>query len=256
MIRKIIRPGKTMFWLVFAVAIAATCAFSAESKSVSYKSGDETVQGILYTPAGKGPFPGLIVIHEYWGLNDWVKEQASKLADQGYAALAIDLYRGKVATTPDMAHEIMRGVPEDRAKRDLHAAFEFLASQPNVKKDRIGAIGWCMGGGYALDVALQEPALAADVINYGHLATDPAILKNINAPILGLFGGQDHGITPDDVHKFEQAMKQLGKPVEIKIYDDAGHAFENPNNKDGYRAADAADAWKRTVDFLARTLQK
>jgi carboxymethylenebutenolidase len=138
----------------------------------------------------------------------------------------------------------------------LHAAFEFLASQPNVKKDRIGAIGWCMGGGYALDVALQEPALAAAVINYGHLATDPAILKNINAPILGLFGGQDHGITPDDVHKFEQAMKQLGKPVEIKIYDDAGHAFENPNNKDGYRAADAADAWKRTVDFLARTLQK
>jgi carboxymethylenebutenolidase len=256
MIRKIIRPGKTMFWLVFAVAIAATCAFSAESKSVSYKSGDETVQGILYTPVGKGPFPGLIVIHEYWGLNDWVKEQASKLADQGYAALAIDLYRGKVATTPDMAHEIMRGVPEDRAKRDLHAAFEFLASQPNVKKDRIGAIGWCMGGGYALDVALQEPALAAAVINYGHLATDPAILKNINAPILGLFGGQDHGITPDDVHKFEQAMKQLGKPVEIKIYDDAGHAFENPNNKDGYRAADAADAWKRTVDFLARTLQK
>ncbi len=113
------------------------------------------------TPAGKGPFPALVVIHEWWGLNDWVKGQASKLADQGYVSLAIDLYRGKVATTPDMAHEIMRGVPEDRAKRDLHAAVEFLKSQPNVKKDRIGAIGWCMGGGYALDVALQEPDLAA-----------------------------------------------------------------------------------------------
>ena len=242
--------------LLLALLLLTVAAFAADSKTVSYKSGDETVQGVLYTPAGKGPFPALIVIHEWWGLNDWVKDQASKLADQGYVALAVDLYRGKVATTPDMAHEIMRGVPEDRAKRDLHAAFEFLASQPNVKKDRIGAIGWCMGGGYSLDVALQEPMLAADVINYGHLATDPAALQKINAPILGSFGAQDHGITPDDVHKFEAAMKQFNKKVDIKIYDDAGHAFENPNNKDGYREADAADAWKRTLGFLAMTLKK
>ena len=150
----------------------------------------------------------------------------------------------------------MRGVPEDRAKRDLHAAFEYLASQPNVKKDRIGSIGWCMGGGYALDVALQEPTLAATVINYGHLATDSDALKKINAPILGLFGAQDKGITPEDVQRFEQTMKQLGKKIEVKEYDDAGHAFENPNNKQGYREADAQDAWKRTVDFLSATLKK
>src|SRR5438132_14075576 len=125
----------------FAVALSAS---AATGKSVSYQSGNETVKGMLYTPAGKGPFPALVVIHEWWGLDDWVKEQASKLADEGYVALAVDLYRGKVATTPDMAHEIMRGVPEDRAKRDLHAAFEFLASQPTVNKGRIGAIGWCM----------------------------------------------------------------------------------------------------------------
>ena len=242
-------------WLIFVALFASPC-FAAAGKSVSYKSGDETVQAALYTPSGKGPFPALIVIHEYWGLNDWVKEQASKLGDQGYEALAIDLYRGKVATTPDMAHELMRGVPEDRAKRDLHAAFEFLQSQPNIKKNRIGAIGWCMGGGYALDVALDEPTLAADVINYGHLATDPEAIKKINAPILGLFGGQDRGITPDDVHKFEAVMKQQGKKIEIKIYDDAGHAFENPNNKDGYRAADAADAWQRTINFLGEYLKK
>ena len=247
---------KKALLLALAVLLATASALAADGKSVSYKSGDETVQGILYTPAGKGPFPALIVIHEWWGLNDWVKDQASKLADQGYVALAVDLYRGKVATTPDMAHEIMRGVPEDRAKRDLHAAFEFLASQPNVKKDRIGSIGWCMGGGYSLDVALQEPTLAATVINYGHLATDTDALKKINAPILGLFGAQDRGITPADVNAFKTIMEQLGKKVEIKIYDDAGHAFENPNNKDGYRAADAADAWKRTVDFLAATLKK
>ena len=245
---------KVLFLL--AVVTFAVSAFAAESKTISYKSGDETVQGVLYTPSGKGPFPGLIVIHEWWGLNDWVKDQASKLADQGYAALAIDLYRGKVATTPDEAHQIMRGVPEDRAKRDLHAAFEYLASQSSVKKDRIGAIGWCMGGGYALDVALEEPTLAATVINYGHLATDPEALKKINAPILGLFGAQDKGITPEDVQKFEQTMKQFGKKIEVKEYDDAGHAFENPNNKQGYREADAQDAWKRTVEFLSATLKK
>lgn len=246
---------KTLAALCIAFLLTAS-AFAADGKSVSYKSGDETVQGVLYAPAGKGPFPAIIVIHEWWGLNDWVKEQASKLADQGYVALAVDLYRGKVATTPDMAHELMRWVPEDRAKRDLHAAFEFLAAQPDVKKDRIGSIGWCMGGGYSLDVALQEPHLAATVINYGHLATDADSIKKINAPILGLFGGQDQGITPDDVHKFEATMKQLGKKIDVKIYDDAGHAFENPNNKGGYRADDAADAWKRTVDFLAMTLKK
>lgn len=242
--------------IILAVFALASFTVAAGSKTVSYKSGGETVQGLLYTPSGSGPFPAIIVIHEWWGLNDWVKEQASKLSDQGYVTLAIDLYRGKVAKTPDEAHEIMRGVPEDRAKRDLHAAFEFLASQPDVKKDRIGAIGWCMGGGYSLDVALQEPTLAADVINYGHLATDPQALKKINAPILGLFGAQDRGITPADVRNFGEALDQMGKKIDIKIYDDAGHGFENPNNKDGYREADAADAWKRTVDFLAMTLKK
>jgi carboxymethylenebutenolidase len=157
-----------------------------------------------------------------------------------------------------VAHELMRGVPDDRANRDLEAAFNFLQSQPSVKKNRIGAIGWCMGGGYALDVALDEPTLAADVINYGHLVTDPATIKKINAPILGLFGAQDQGITPDDVRKFEAAMKEQGKKVEIKIYEDAGHAFENPANKNtpGYRPEDAADAWKRTVSFLADNLKK
>lgn len=242
--------------LVSALMVFAVSTFAADSKTVSYKSGDETVQGLLYTPSGKGPFPAIIVIHEWWGLNDWVKEQATKLANQGYVALAVDLYRGKVAKTPDEAHEIMRGVPEDRAKRDLHAGFEFLASQSNVRKDRIGAIGWCMGGGYSLDVALREPTLAADVINYGHLATDPDALKKINAPILGLFGAQDRGIPPADVRKFGEALDQMGKKIEIKIYDDAGHGFQNPNNKDGYREADAADAWKRTADFLAMTLKK
>lgn len=243
------------FVLLFTVMLAIS-TFAADGKTVSYKSGDETVQAVLYTPQGKGPLPGIIVIHEWWGLNDWVKEQASKLADQGYAALAVDLYRGKVATTPEEAHEIMRGVPEDRAKRDLHAAFEFLKSQKNVKGDRIASIGWCMGGGYSLDVALQEPTLSAAVINYGHLATDFGSLKQVNASILGNFGGQDRGIPVDDVKKFKQTLRELGKQVDIKVYADAGHAFENPNNKNGYRAEDATDAWQRTVNFLGSKLKK
>jgi carboxymethylenebutenolidase len=246
---------KSLFLGLILLLSWSLSSFAADSKAVSYKSGEETVNGVLYTPVGKGPFPALIVIHEYWGLNDWVKEQAGKLADQGYVALAIDLYRGKVADNPDLAHELMRGVPDDRALRDLRAAYDFLAAQRNVKKDRIGSIGWCMGGGYSLDVALAEPQLAAAVINYGRLATEPSDLKKINAPILGLFGGQDRGITPDDVKKFQQSMEQLGKKVEVKIYPDAGHAFENPNNKTGYRPEAAADAWQRTVSFLAATLK-
>jgi carboxymethylenebutenolidase len=241
--------------LLLAITLLASAAWAATAKPVSYKSGDETVQGILYAPEGKGPFPAIVVIHEWWGLNDWVKEQASKLADEGYVTLAVDLYRGKVATTPDMAHEIMRGVPEDRAGRDLRAAVDYLRAQSNVRKDRLGSIGWCMGGGYSLQTALEVPDLAATVINYGHLVTEPENLTKIHAPVLGLFGGKDQGITPDDVGKFEAALKKLGKKIDVKIYPEAGHAFENPNNKGGYRADDAADAWKRTVRFLAANLK-
>jgi carboxymethylenebutenolidase len=241
--------------LLALLIMFAASSFAAEGKHVTYASGSETVSGILYTPQGKGPFPALVVIHEWWGLNDWVKEEASKLADQGYAALAIDLYRGKVATTPDEAHQIMRGVPEDRANRDLLAATAYLASLKNIDPKRIGSIGWCMGGGYSLDLAIADPKLKAAVINYGHLATDDATLKKIDAPILGIFGGQDKGITPADVNKFEAQMKAMGKTVDIHIFPDAGHAFENPGNKTGYRAEDAAEAWKLTTAFLEKYLK-
>src|SRR6266705_5068116 len=238
--------GFIMKTLLALILCSALSSFAATGKSVSYKSGDETVQAMLYAPDGKGPSPGIIVIHEWWGLNDWVKEQASKLADQGYIALAVDLYHGKVATTREEAHELSRA-PSDRVKRDLHATFGYLQSQPNVKKDRIGAIGWCWGGGYSLQVALQEPKLAADIINYGHLATDTESLKKINAPILGLFGAQDRGIPPEDVKKFGQTLDQLGKKVDITIYPNAGHGFQNPVNGAGYKPADSADAWDKIV---------
>jgi carboxymethylenebutenolidase len=242
--------------VLLLLVLLASLWSSAEGTPVTYKSGDENVNGVVFMPSGKGPFPALIVIHEWWGLNDWVKDEGSKLAQEGYVTLAIDLYRGKVATTPEEAHEIMRGVPPDRANRDLKAAYGYLASRKDVDRARIGSIGWCMGGGYSLDAALLEPHLAATVINYGHLETDPTDLKKINAAILGIFGGQDRGIPVADVKKFEQELKQLGKKVEIVIYPDAGHAFENPNNKDGYRPKDAEDAWNKTINFLAANLKR
>lgn len=239
------------------VLLLSLSAFAATEKQVTYKSGTETVNGILYTPEqGKGPFPALVVIHEWWGLNDWVKQQARELADQGYVTLAVDLYRGQVATTPEEAHELMRGVPEDRSKRDLLAAYDYLASQKNVNTSKIGSIGWCMGGGYSFDLAVSQPKLAAAVINYGHLAADDSTLKQIHAPVLGIFGAKDRGIPVDSVKAFEKQMKDLGKTVEIVIYPDAGHAFENPNNKSGYRAEDAKDAREKTLLFLSKHLKK
>lgn len=244
-----------LFLLFSLIFLLAGSAFAADGKPVSYKSGSETVNALLYMPQGSAPLPALVVIHEWWGLNDWVKEEASKLAAQGYAVLAIDLYRGQVATTPDEAHQIMRGVPEDRANRDLLAATAYLRSLKNVDPKRVGSIGWCMGGGYSLDLAVNDPTLKVAVINYGHLAADAATLKKINADILGIFGGQDKGIPVDSVKQFESQLKAMGRTVDIHIFPDAGHAFENPNNKQGYRAEDAAQAWTYTVDFLAKYLK-
>jgi carboxymethylenebutenolidase len=242
--------------LVTAVLLyTASAAWCLQARDVYYPSGNETVSGKLYVPPGKGPFPAMVVIHEWWGLNDWIEQQAEKLAEQGYVALAVDLYRGKVATTPEEAHELMRGVPPDRATRDLLAAATYLRAQKMVDPVRVGAIGWCMGGGYAFDLAVNDPRLAATVINYGHISTSPDTLKKISAPVLGIFGGQDRGIPVADVRQFEQALKRLRKPVEIAIFADAGHAFENPSNKGGYRAGDAAEAWRKIVSFLAHQLQ-
>jgi carboxymethylenebutenolidase len=228
----------------FALMVTfATMAFAQQP--VTFPSGDGVAGGLLYLPQGAGPHPGLIVIHEWWGLNDWIKQEAASYASKGYVALAVDLYRGKVADNPDTAHELMRGLPQDQGVRDLVAGFNYLESRKDVKRDRIGAVGWCMGGGYALQLAIAAPSLKVVAINYGALATDKDQLAKIHAAVLGNFGGKDQGIPPDAVHAFEAAMKSLRRPVDIKIYPDAGHAFENPNNKTGYRPDDAADALAR-----------
>ena len=236
------------------VCTASLPAFAAGPEPVSFTSGTDTVKGILYTPAGGGKHPAVVVIHEWWGLNDWVKEQAADLAAHGYVALAVDLYRGQTASDPEMAHELMRGLPQDRGVRDLTSAVSYLKARPDVTAAKIGAIGWCMGGGFALQLAIHEPTLKAVSINYGALATEPADLGKIHAAVVGNFGGQDHGIPAESINAFAAQLKKQGVPVSTKIYPDAGHAFENPNNKAGYRADDAADAQARSLDLFARTL--
>jgi len=241
--------------LLLALLVLAVAPAMLAGTTVSYPSKPGNAIGYLALPAGGGKHPAIILIHEWWGLNDWVKEQADRFAGQGYVALAVDLYRGKATADAGEAHELMRGMPEDRANADLVAAFDYLAKRKDVNAKRIGSIGWCMGGGYSLSLATHEPKLAACVINYGRLVTDPKTIARIHAPILGNFGGKDRGIPPADVEAFRQAMLAAHKSVDIKIYPNSGHAFMNPNNKEGYVADDAADAWKRIDPFFASKLR-
>lgn len=260
--------GFLMVWLVAvrgplaAQRVAQKKAFDGVTGPVNVtfpdidSSNREMVRGVLYRPAGPGPFPALVVIHEWWGLNDWVKQQAQMFAQHGYVTLAVDLYRGQVANDPEMAHELMRALPQDRGVGYLRSAVAYLKTRKDVKANRLGAVGWCMGGSFAMQLAVAEPALRAVAINYGALETEPDQLKKIHAAILGNFGAMDRGIPPDDVHAFAEQMAALKHPVDVKIYPDAGHAFQNPNNKTGYRAADTSDADQRMFAFFHRTLQQ
>ncbi len=249
---------KRLLFVEVCLILVALCAASAavtRSQNVNFRSGSETVHGVLYQPQGVGPFPAIVIIHEWWGLNDWIKQQAKMFAEHGYVALAVDLYRGQVASDPETAHELMRALTQDRGLMYLTSAVDYLKTLKNVEPKQIGAAGWCMGGSFAMQFAVAEPSLRAVAINYGAVETDPAQLRKIHAAILGNFGALDPGITPADVNAFAAAMKKIGHPVDVKEYPDAGHAFENPENKTGYRAADAADANRRMFVFFARYLK-
>ncbi|MDQ2869363.1 MAG: dienelactone hydrolase family protein [Acidobacteriota bacterium] len=241
--------------LIGFLALAATLAAQSPNRIVEFPSGSEKASAYLAAPAGGARKPAVVVIQEWWGLNDFVKGKADALAKQGYVALAVDLYRGKVATDSDTAHQLMRGLPEDRAIRDLKSAVAYLRTRPDVDGKRIAAIGWCMGGGYSLGLALAEPTLAGAVINYGRLVTEDATIASLKVPLLGNFGGQDEGIPPDSVREFERKAKAAGKSVAFKIYPDAGHGFASSTDPKVYRPADAGDADARSSAFLARVLK-
>jgi carboxymethylenebutenolidase len=160
---------------------------------------------------------------------------------------------GKVTSIPSQARKLKRDLPLDHAISEMKAAFDYLACRADVDPKHIGSLGWS-GGGFALQHAIYEPRLAACVVNYGALPTKLADIEKINAPMLGIFGSLGRGIPPNRVRAFEERLNTGKTHAEIKIYDGAGHAFENPSNIPGDRPKTAADAWLRTLAFLNQSL--
>lgn len=171
---------------------------------VTFGRAAEKVGGFLALPRDARRHRAIIVIHEWWGLNEWVKEQAEKLAANGYVTLAVDLYQGRVAADRSEARKLKRGLRQEHAIGDMKAAFDYLANHPDVDPKHIGALGWSMGGGLAVQLAIHEPRLAACVVNYGPLPTNTADIQKIDVPVLGIFGALDRGISTDKVRAFEE----------------------------------------------------
>lgn len=237
-----------------AAADAASLDVTAEE--VAYATvGGETVTGTLVRPAdAEGPLPAVIVIHEWWGLNDNVRDMARRLADQGYAALAVDLYGGRVAESPDSAQAFMQAAMGREAEltENLRQAHAFLAD--SLGAPSVGSIGWCFGGMWSLRAALALPeALDAAVIYYGRPVTDPQQLSTLTMPVLALFGEADDSIPMGTVREFEGALAEAGVTHEVVSYPGAAHAFANPSGQ-RYDAEAAEDAWTRTTAFLAEHL--
>lgn len=219
------------------------------SEDVNY-SGDIT--GYLAKPVSKGEYPGIIMIHEWWGLNDNIKEMADKLASHGYVVLAVDLYDGTVATTAEQARELITQYDSAYGLDNMNSAISFL--NENYPLEKIGSIGWCFGGGQSLNLALGNGEMDATVIYYGSLVTDQDKLSAISWPLLGIFAELDQGITVNTVNKFEQTLNDLEIPNEIHIYPGVNHAFANPSG-DRYAPSESKDAWDKTISFLDSTLK-
>ena len=208
----------------------------------------------LSLPAGQPPFPAVLVIHEWWGMNQHIEHWADRLANAGYAALAVDLYQGKVATTPDEAMTAMKSVDQAKAAATINAGLELLAQDPRVVARKRGVIGWCFGGGWSLQTALAHPDLDATVMYYGQLETDPVKLTAIKSKLLGIFANKDTGIPPAEVDKFASALGEAKVDAKILRYD-ADHAFANPSGAK-YDQAAATSAWAEVEKFLAANLKQ
>jgi carboxymethylenebutenolidase len=227
------------------------------AREVVYGTVDnKPVRGYLASPARNSRgMPGIVMIHEWWGLNDNIKAMARRLAGEGYNVLAVDMYGGRVAADPQQARAYMGDVMANTSggASNLRSAAEFLRQR--AQATRVGVVGWCFGGGWALQSALFMPdEVDATVVYYGRAVTDRDRLANLDSPLLGLFGAQDQGIPVAQVREMESLLKELGKDVTVQVYEGADHAFANPSGQ-AYNAAAADDAWRRTTEFFARNLK-
>ena len=245
---------------VLLTLLVSVPAFAAETttyagKMIQMKVGDETIAAYLVDPQGD-PKGNLVVVHEWWGLNDWVKRTADRFAAQGFRVLAPDMYRGKVAKDPDTAHELMRGLPDERAIADIQAAANYLRPPSSgAKLLKNGVIGFCMGGGFALKASLEKSPFDATVVCYGAPVLSPTRLKLLRGPLLGIYGKEDQGITPDDVNKLQALGRAAGRNVRMEEFDGVGHAFLNDTNPK-YKEDVALQAWTQIDAFLANNVLK
>jgi carboxymethylenebutenolidase len=204
----------------------------------------------LARPAGGGTAPGVIVIQEWWGLVDHIKDVADRFAREGYIALAPDLYYGRQTDEPDDARKLAMEMDRPRAMQDLAAAASYLRG---MGCPAVGAVGYCMGGGLVMEMATRPGVLDAAAPYYGR-PLPPERAGEVSVPIYGFFGGRDGGIPVDAVNALFEALKRAGKDASVEIYAGAEHAFFNDSRPSAYHAEASADAWRRTLDFFRRTL--
>jgi carboxymethylenebutenolidase len=232
-------------------ARTAEAAPAAKGSMIDLKVSGQASQAYLSKPKGKAK-GGMLVIHEWWGLTDWVKHMADQLADQGYVALAVDLYKGKTTSNPDEARQLMQAKDEAWGDAAEEAGLEWLKGNSDGAK--VGTIGWCMGGGESLKSSLNDPKdVSVTVIFYGRPVTDVEKLKTLKGPVLGIWGKEDKGIPPEAVAEFDKALGAAGVKHEFHSYD-AGHGFANPSSG-AYKTDAAKDAWEKTKAFLKQNLK-
>lgn len=229
---------------------------SAETVSTETVQYHDGTMGFIAKPVGDGPFPAVILIHEWWGLNDNIKDLAQDFADEGYVALAVDLYDGAVAETPEAAGALAGVVREntDTAFANLSDATAFLQALPYVDSSQMASVGWCFGGQWSYNMAVNDMGMDASVMYYGRFSLEDD-LSMMKAQILGHFGEEDRSIAVDDVRQFEAKLETLGGDHAVFIYPNAGHAFANEDNEEAYNEEAAQLAWERTLEFLAREVK-
>lgn len=222
-------------------------------KMIQFPFDGGNTAGYLATPK-QGTGPGVIVIQEWWGLVDHIKDVCDRFADEGFVALAPDMYHGKSTNSPDEAGKLMMALRIDQAEKDLGAAVQYLLTLDSMTSKKIGVVGFCLGGALALYTATKNQNIGGCVVFYGiHPKVQPD-LPNLNAPVLGIFGEKDGSVPPATVHNLERQIKDLGKQIEVKIYSGADHAFFNDTRPEVYKTEAAADAWQRTIAFLRQHL--